>query len=852
MSSHINIFSSSDYVNSNNNKNASLLIQNAGGLPENTQMPSMLVYNTVNPIQDFSNTENLIFSISGDRVSVGPEYGDSSFNVLGNSLFTGNINILGNLNTTGKTTHGGGDFSHDGTMYLSDVIISGKTQMMGSLDISNTVTIDGSLNVTNDANINGLTVGVGGGDKPSNCIVGQSALSENQFGTYNSAFGHSAGKNNINGDNNTYIGYGTDNSGNNNYDNSTAIGYNAKITTSDQIVLGKTTDSSGNAPTVYIPGNVGIGTDNSGGLYALDINGGAYVRGNLIVNNGVNINGLNIGFGGGDISTNCVFGQKALSENDRGSYNSAFGYNAGSTNIDGVNNTFLGYNTTANASNYNNSTALGYNATITSSDQIVLGKTSDNNGNAPTVYIPGNVGIGTDNLDGPYAVDVDGDMRIDGSLNITSGGATINGVTTFNSSVYGVTTQEYDEVVGNKFATLDWVNWFIQNEGGLWKLSPENNTHIYNNHFRNVGIGTQNPTTTLDVSGGVNISNHLDVSGGATIYGSATIHDGLNVSGGARFHGATTFDNQVNGQTVKEYDDNNKNTFATLDWVDWFIKNEGGVWSVNASNNNYIHNTNLNSLVGIGTTNPTTTLDVSGGVNISNHLDVSNGAIIDGGATINNGLTVNNELIVHNGAIISGSMTVSDSITLNGSMSVTDGMLVEGGATIEGGATFEGGATIDGSVNIVGYTEISGNTVIDGFASVKKFSVGTNWIDPSYTLYVSGDMASDGDIYHTGTVKHVGKINMSGAINIDGDSIHTGKSTHHGNHTHTGGIMNINILDVSGNSTMMGMLDVYSGCSIGGSVDVSGGMTVNGSSSFTGPVTGKTSSNTTGSEFATL
>jgi len=723
LASHIDIFSSAAYVNDNNNNNkASLLIQNAGGLPENTQMPSILVYNSINRIQDTTNTDNLVFSISGDNVSIGPNYGGNTFNVTGDSLFDGDTSIVGNLNIVGNTTHGGGNFTHDGTMYLNNLAVSGQTTMVGKVDISNNVSIDGSLNVTNDANIHGVTVGVGGGNILSNCVVGQTALSENTVGSYNSAFGPSAGTSNINGNNNTYIGYGTDNSGNN-ISNSTAVGYDAKITNSDQIVLGRST----NAPTVYIPGNVGIGTDNLDGLYALDVSGGAYVGGSLNVTNDANVHGITIGVGAGAISSNCVVGQTALSENTSGSYNSVFGYNAGSTNTIGVNNTFLGYNSTADANNYNNSTALGYNATITHSDQIVLGQTT----NAPTVYIPGNLGIGIDNQDSIYAVHIGGGVRIDGSLNVTSGGATIHGVTTFNSSVYGVTTQEYDDVIGNKFATLDWVNWFTQNGGGLWRLSAENNTHMYNTDFRNVGIGTQNPNYTLDVSGSANISNTLSVSGDATI---------------------------------------------------------------------------------------------------------------SGGATINNELTVKNQLTVNNGARIHGSMTVDDAITLNGSMTVSNSIGIYNGMSIYGG-----GATIDGSVSIVGYTEISGNTVIDGFASVKKISIGTTLIDPNYILLVSGDLAFFGDIIHTGTVTHVGTIDMSGSINIDGDTIHSG-----GNHTHTGGIMAINILDVSGNGTIGGQLNVSSGCSVGGNLDVSGGATISGMSNFTGSVTGQTTKNTSGKEFATL
>ena len=105
-------------------------------------------------------------------------------------------------------------------------------------------------------------------------------------------------------------------------------------------------------------------------------------------------------------------------------------------------------------------------------------------------------------------------------------------------------------------------------------------------------------------------------------------------NGGANIHGQTTFYNAVTGQTDMSYNDVNGNTFATLHWVDWYINNKGGVWSVDGLNSQIIHNTNLNTLVGIGTTSPKTTLDVSGGVNISNHMTVSGGATISGSAIL--------------------------------------------------------------------------------------------------------------------------------------------------------------------------------------------------------------------------
>jgi len=253
------------------------------------------------------------------------------------------------------------------------------------------------------------------------------------------------------------------------------------------------------------------------------------------------IHGITVGIGGGNILSNSVvghlslhnnttgtansaFGFEALNSNTDGEYNSAFGSNAGQANITGSGNTFLGYGTTADANDYNNSTALGYQATITQSNQLVLGQTT----NAPTVYIPGNVGIGTDNPTSGYTLDVSGGVYIDGSFNVTRG-ATINGTSHFTGTVIGVTSVNNG---GTEFATLDWVNGKISTDGGGWGASiVSNNTDIYNTNTGNVGIGTDNPTSTLDVSGTLQVSAIATMNDGLTVTGTATMNDGLTVTG---------------------------------------------------------------------------------------------------------------------------------------------------------------------------------------------------------------------------------------------------------------------------------------------------------------------------------
>jgi hypothetical protein len=81
----------------------------------------------------------------------------------------------------------------------------------------------------------------------NNTAIGYRGLLSNVDGSYNTAIGSSSGLSNTSGSYNTFLGSGTDTSGTT-WSNSTAIGVNAKITASNQITLGTSTE------TVFVPG----------------------------------------------------------------------------------------------------------------------------------------------------------------------------------------------------------------------------------------------------------------------------------------------------------------------------------------------------------------------------------------------------------------------------------------------------------------------------------------------------------------------------------------------------------------------------------------------------------------------
>ncbi len=116
-----------------------------------------------------------------------------------------------------------------------------------------------------------------------NTALGVNTLNQLTTGSNNSAIGYNAGTNCVTGSNNTFLGLSAKTYDSLvTYNNSTAIGANATITASNQIVLGTTSE------TVYVPGKLGVGTTKP--TSSLNVNGTCYLNGNVTLDKSLNFN----------------------------------------------------------------------------------------------------------------------------------------------------------------------------------------------------------------------------------------------------------------------------------------------------------------------------------------------------------------------------------------------------------------------------------------------------------------------------------------------------------------------------------------------------------------------------------
>jgi len=298
----------------------------------------------------------------------------------------------------------------------------------------------------------------------NNTAIGTQALFGQREGSNNTAIGINAGLNDVSGSFNTYLGAntGTDTSLNT-YTNSTAIGSNAKIDASNQIVLG----TSGEF--VCIPSNrglsigkktapeTGIAFDVSGSIfvsgdYKSDVNNNTKIGSDSLYSNTIGYENVSIGkqslLSNTEGNYNVAIGTNSIQSNETGGHNVGIGWQSLGSNTTGYNNIAIGINSLSShttggsnvaigvqagqnnymsnntflgtgadilstGTNIQNSTAIGYQAKIDASYQIVLGTSGE------FICIPSNRGLSIGKITAPasgYALDVVGSINFSGNL----------------------------------------------------------------------------------------------------------------------------------------------------------------------------------------------------------------------------------------------------------------------------------------------------------------------------------------------------------------------------------------------------------------------------------------------------
>ncbi len=280
----------------------------------------------------------------------------------------------------------------------------------------------------------------------------------------------------------------------------------------DWYEVGTTASANSINDSIFTYGNVGIGTNSP--TYILETAG---------ANSDASINNIRVGRGGGDLITNTVVGNNALSANTTGNNNVAVGLGALSNNTTGIHNNAIGVSSLQDNLTGRGNVGVGINTLQSNTDgsfNIALGETALQYATSGT----SNIGIGLrslrNNITGSNNIGVGTDAIANstGNGNIGIGqlagfdvSASSNG-TYIGNSIRGDFVGDNNIVIGSK-------NYSIAGPENTTALASSNSIFINANNgierirvnnLGDVGIGAFDPTHKLDVNGELRLRTIID------------------------------------------------------------------------------------------------------------------------------------------------------------------------------------------------------------------------------------------------------------------------------------------------------------------------------------------------------
>ena len=662
-------------------------------LRDNTSQQNIIYsYNVAIRYINFSGT------ILNTGISVGAGYSQNTANTsMGFGTLAGNIN--------GKNNIALGNYTLSQTR-TSDNIAIGYNALVNNLDGIQNIAIGSDTQLNNTY-----------GNK--NITIGHASGYSNNIGSNNTFIGNNSGYSNYSGSNNTLIGVNSDVSGI--CSHSTAIGYDAVVTDSNQIVIGTENDN------VKIPGTIQLNGIFSGDVSFnenVEINGTTKLNSTLNVNGASTLNSLNV--------TNTTTTNN-LNVTGTSSFNNLLSVTNGGIQTSEL--IVTGQSNLQNTLSVSKATTL--NSTLSVSKRASLSSTlfvtNDVSLNSK-LYVNNDVSMNS-------KLNVGGNTQINGTLDVTdttqlntvnaSGNATIDGILTSSNNVLfngqdtvpkltittgsnsNKTTTLINDVIniGTTANTLDNTNFItINRENGNNQMNINGTTGtvalsvtgtIEGTDIRITGGGTiQTTGETINTSIRTLVG---DLSSGMALqpinYDNITGATNPPAATGLEFIPQTNVDS--NGDPILY-----ESGYVRIDASGNMVINKNLTVNQDTSLNNFttIGDTSLNNLYVANATSLNSTLNVDGATTLASSLTVT------GNSSLSN-LTVSNTTTLSSTLNVTKTTTLSSTLNVNGSTSLNDTL------TVSKDSTFNSDIDISGNLSLL-YGQFTINDISFGVTNL--------------------------------------------------------------------------------------------------------------------------------------
>lgn len=441
------------------------------------------------------------------------------------------------------------------------------------------ITVGNSITTGGRNSFFGRTCGVFTSSGADNSFYGYNAGQMNSTGNENSFFGSNSGFNNTTGKGNSFFGFSA---GENNTaaDNNSFFGYRAGIdnTGASNSFLGSNAgfrNTTGNNNSFF---GADSGLDNTTGFFNSFFGSQAGSNNSTGTNN--SYFGVNSGFSNTTGDGNSCFGVNAGLNSVTGFKNSFFGTCAGEQNTTGDNNTYVGHESGKNSTGSNN-VFIGYNSGFneTGSEKLYIANDSDDEDNA---LIYGEFDNRILKLNGSTAIQPDGSSEEEGLFII--GKSTVDEV---------VLQLDNNDTGGRLFSIISSGGTDPSGQGNfIVKDETSNVNRMVIDDSGDVGLGTDTPSSKLEISGDLTISTD----------GTAN-SEGIIIAGNAATN-KVYIEMHNNDTGGVNYSLNSSGGAAGAGQGKWFVRDEDA-----AVNRILIDNAGQ---VGIGTDDPSHILHITG------------------------------------------------------------------------------------------------------------------------------------------------------------------------------------------------------------------------------------------------